>query len=120
MAQIKERALEDTPLAEQKCNEQPAHTPIAVEERMNGFKLCVRQPAVDQHRQRGRVVKEVFKIIERLMHLVDWRRHEGGSLQGAVLRTNPVLAPSKLARSAMGAANPFEQIRMDLADEAKA
>src|ERR1700758_4449393 len=48
MAQIQERPLEDASLAKEKRDQQASYAPIAVEKRVDGFELCMCQPAVEQ------------------------------------------------------------------------
>ena len=93
-------ALENLSLAEQEGNQEPPHPPVAVDERVDGFELSVGEPAVHEDRQWGRVVQERFEVVERRVHLVNRRRNEDGGVQVATIRRpDPVLSPSKLARS---------------------
>ena len=50
IAQIEQGFLENLFFTQQKRDEKPAHSPISVEKRMDGFKLGVCQTAMDQYR----------------------------------------------------------------------
>src|SRR5207247_7086638 len=89
-AQIKQRFAQDAFRAEQKGDEQPAQASVAVEERMNGFKLNVRQRGLDQERGFDRVVvQEFFQRTKTFEDVVRSGRNEQGIAgPGAA---NPVL-----------------------------
>src|SRR5689334_16155987 len=117
MTQIQQRKFQDTALAEQERNQQPSDASVPVEERVDRFKLAVRQPADHQRRKSGALMEELLKVIERVMHLVNRRRHERSRRQRAIGRANPVLATAEFSGRAVGTAHPFEQLSVNLPDE---
>ena len=76
VAQVEQRSAEDAALAEQKSDEQPADATVAIEKRVDGFKLRVDEAEVHERWQRIGVVQKLFQVAERVIHLRHGRRDE--------------------------------------------
>lgn len=95
-AEIKQRLAQHAFRAEQKGDEQPAQASVAVEKRMDGFKMDVRQRGFDQERGfDGVVVQEFFQRAETFQHLIGRRRNEQG-VAGA-RAAHPILGAAECA-----------------------
>ena len=103
VAYVEERPVQDARVDELEGDEEPAHAPVAVQERVDGLELGVHEAAVDEHGQVALFVQELLKVVERLGHLGHRRRDEGGLGEGRSARADPVLAPAKLAGQLVGA-----------------
>jgi hypothetical protein len=102
-------------MAEKKGDEEASDSAIAIKKRMDGLKLRVSESTLDEQRERV-VMEKPLHIIQRLMHFVDRRRHEGCGTECASRWANPVLTGAKLAWGAVRATDPFEQLAMDFTD----
>ena len=65
---------------------------------MNGLELRVRETDLDQQRQINLRMEKFFEIAERLRYNIGWRWDEGGFVQRAAARADPVLRVAQLAR----------------------
>jgi len=89
--------MEQPTMHEQERDQEPPHTTVAIDERVDGFELGVSEPDVDQDRQLVLLVEEALEVVESRMHLRERGRHEGRSFNGRVLRSDPVLMSAELS-----------------------
>jgi hypothetical protein len=119
VAYVEERSVQDARVDELEGDEEPAHAPVAVQKRVDGLELGMHEAAVDEHGQVALFVQEILKVVERLGHLGDRRRDEGGPGEGRPARADPVLAPSELAGELVGATGAAQELGVYLADQAQ-
>ncbi len=87
---------------------------------MDGLELVMDQAGAHQLRDIRWGMDELFQGIQSLVHLIHWRRDNGGALDGAARRSDPILAAAKFARSEVLPAHAFHQYPMHLPDQAQA
>lgn len=120
VAQIEERALEDLALAEKECDEEAANAAVSVQKGMDGLELGVGQSAEDERRHGGLPVQECFKIGKGLHHFGHRGRGEGGGLERATLRANPVLRTAEFPGRLVTPPHAGHQLAVDFTDEPQA
>ena len=95
-AQVEERFTKHSVFAEEEGDHEPAKTSVAVEERMDGFKLHMCQRGLQQHGGLFRfVVQEEFKAPHAFHDLFRRRWHEDGVAWPSA--ADPVLAFAEMA-----------------------
>src|SRR3990170_5503800 len=104
---------------QQEGDEEAAHAPVAVQERVNGLELSMGESTGNQHRQVGLLMQEPLEVVQGLMHLVDRRRHKGRLLKWDIGRPDPVLRRTELSRLAVAATHPAQKLGVDLSDESE-
>ena len=109
--------LEDLTLAEQECNEQATDTTVAIDERVDRFKLGVGKCAVDQHWERIAVVEESFQVVQGGGHCMDRGWNERRRMKVASRWPNPVLCSAKVTRSTIASPHALEQPPVDFSDQ---
>src|SRR5882724_5955955 len=99
-------------MLEQKCNEQPTDTAIAIEVGMDGLELNMRQPNTNQRRQPVFRMKVLLKVRQERRQFLRW----GGNKYGVARArpANPVLAAANFPRLLVGAAYATHQTAMCL------
>ncbi len=102
-AEVQQRFGQQAAVFEQRRDQQAPDASIAIEERVDGFKLGVRQRNPHQRRERARlVVNELLKIAQQAGYPIRRRRHKSGVARTGA--TDPVLRtpqfPGLLASSA--------------------
>jgi hypothetical protein len=118
VGEVEDGLVKNFPLAEQEGDEKAADAAISVEERVDGLELDVGEADLDQLRKVGRGMEELFKIAEELRNILGRRGDEGGVVQRAASRANPVLGATQFAGSESSAANALEELFVDLPDQA--
>src|SRR5450631_3770320 len=99
-------------MLEQQGNEQPTDTAIAVEVRMDGLKLNMRQPDANQRRQPTFRMKILLKVRQERRQLLGWGGNEYGVARACP--ANPVLPAANFAWLLIGAADSAHQTTMSL------
>src|ERR1035438_410908 len=115
-AQVEQRLLEYTALAEQEREQKPPQPPVAVQKWMDGLELYMHQAELDQQRQA--VVIQVFLKCIEAIHQSFGRGGDEKSISRSG-STDPVLAAPKFPRSLFAPPAPSQQYAMDLAQQAK-
>ena len=114
--QIQQRLPQRFFLAKQQCDQQPAKPAVAVEKRMDRFKLHVNQPQLNQQRQRfAFVVQELLKRIETLHQSIRWRRNERRISRSRA--ADPVLRSPEFSRGLVRSTTAPKQDRMHLPNQ---
>ena len=85
---------------EQESDQEPPDTTVTVEEGVDGLELRMREAHVNE-RRKLMVMEEALVVVERLLHLVDWRGHERRLCEGGILWADPVLRLTELTGPAM-------------------
>ena len=117
-AQIQQRLAQGFFLAEQQRNQKPPQPAVAVEKRMDRFKLNVDQSQLHQQRQRfAVVVQELLERIETLHQPVRWRRNERRITRPRA--ADPVLRAPEFTRSLVRSTAASKQNRMHLANQSQ-
>ena len=93
-------------------NEQPTDTAIAVEVRVDGLKLNMRQPDTHERRQPTFRVKILLEVRQERGDLLGWGWNEYGVARACP--ANPVLAAADLAWLLIGATDSAHQTTMSL------
>ena len=71
-AEVEKRLLQNTLYAKKECDQKAADTPVAIEKRVNGFELNVKQAGANERRQGGVFMQKALEGISRM------RRRERG------------------------------------------
>ena len=79
--QVKRRLLQDFFFGKQESNQQPANAPVAVPERMDGFKLGVDEPDFEQRRHIVLQAPKLLQFAQGVRRQIG-RRHENGFVYG--------------------------------------
>lgn len=115
--EVEEGMMEDISLAKKEGDQESADAPIAIEKGVDGLELGVDEAAMDEGGELFRLVDEVLKLSECLVHLGDRGRDVGGGSEGAVGWTNPVLGAAEFAGVSVRATGAGEELFMDFGDE---
>src|SRR5437588_2499008 len=108
MAEVEQRQPQRTAMHEQERDQEAADTAIAVEERVDGLELGMRERTVDQVRQPAVIVHELLEGFQRDLHSW-WRgRHEACGLRAVA--ADPVLGAAKLPRRSLRSTHPGHQL----------
>jgi hypothetical protein len=86
-AQVKQRPVQRTPLAQQEGDEEPPHSAVAVKESVDRLELSMRQAALQEHREAAGVVQKLLQVVETRVDLGNGRGDEGGVGQRATGRS---------------------------------
>src|SRR5205823_5118365 len=114
-AEIKQRLVEQFLRVQQESDEQAAHTPVAIEERMNGLELVMNEGETNQRGQVRLGMEELLEHVERRVHLRNRWWNVGRVRNRRSGLADPILHAAKLARRAALAANAGQQLRVHLA-----
>ena len=117
-AEIENRLAQHLLIAEQQRNQQTTQAAIAVQKRVNRFKLHMRQRRLDQHRHGLRAVVQKKLQLAHAVHHFFGRRRNKGRIAGA-RAANPVLAAPKFPRCLMAAPPARQQYAMNFAQQAQ-
>src|SRR5438876_9072087 len=95
--QVEKGQWQETLCAEYQCDEQPTDPPVAVQERMDRFKLIVDQGQTNERGERRGLMKVLFQFCERRHHLCGRRRDKLRGFYLATGATYPVLSFPELS-----------------------
>ena len=115
--QVEHGLVQHAALGQQERDQQPADAPVAVEKRVNGLELHVRERDLDQRRQAVLSVQESLQVTQHAGHHVVRRRHEGRRGERASAGADPVLARAQLAGLEPAAAYAAHQFSVDLPNQ---
>src|SRR5262249_46853900 len=116
--EVEHRLVQHAALAQQEGDQQAPDAAVAVEERVNGLELRVRKADLDQQWQITLRVGKCLEIGERLRDDIRGGRNEGGFVQSATARADPVLSAAQLTGRQSRAADAVEKLLVDFPDQA--
>src|ERR1700720_3250054 len=115
-AQIQKWLLQHSACAQQKCDEQPPETAVAVEERVNGLELHMHEACFDKNGDLRRFgMYELFQIRHQVENLIG-RRWNIDRIAGPC-SADPVLRTPEFARLLVRATTPGKQNVVNLSNE---
>ena len=95
-AEVQQRLGQEPALVQEHGNQQAPQAPVAIQKRVDGFKLHMRQCGLDEHRRgRGLLVQKGFQRRHAGLHGLRWRRHKARIARPGA--TDPVLGAPELA-----------------------
>jgi hypothetical protein len=119
--QVQQRARQGLLLAQDERDQQASDAAIAIEKRVDGFKLGMGQAAANQQRHGGfAFVQEFFERAQGVHQLVRRWRYERRVGQCAACRANPVLGGAEFARWFFPAPHVLHQLAVNFAHQSQA
>jgi hypothetical protein len=115
--QIQQRLRQDAALQQHQWDQQPSQASVAIQERVDGFKLVVGHRELDEQRHSS-FVEEGFEVAQRIVHGVNGGRHK--RRVGRRGSADPILAAAKLAWCGIAAAYASQQLCMNFSQESQA
>ena len=120
-AQVKQRLRKILALSKLQGDEQPPDTAVSAHERMNRLELVVNQRELDEKRHFILTFTDIsLKVMKRMLHLHDGRRHKPGGGRRDTTMTNHVGSGAKLSWALILTSYPFHQPTMHLKNQSEA
>ena len=116
---IQQRLAQQAIVYQLQHDQQPPHAAIAIQKRMDGLKLHVRQRGLHQRRRcLWQVVEETLQVAQTIRNRLWRRRHKRRITRSRT--ANPHLAATEFARCFAAPQRMIQQHRMHFTDQAKA
>ena len=117
-AEVEQWLFEQAPVLDEQRDQQPPNAAVAVQERVDGLELHVREPSAHQRRQVAVGMPPPLQRRQRGRNVLGRRRNEAGGTRTPA--ADPVLRPPNLPRQLVAAADAAHQDAMGLAQKADA